>query len=673
MALRWVVIDFETSSSTDLKKSGAWRYSECPTTEILCAAYEVQGEAINVWRPGGVATEYLKLLAADPDVTFIAHNASFEKAIWRNIMVPDYGFPDIPNTRWHDTMAVAAMRVIPQELEHCVQVLGLGEQKDTDGSRLTRSLSKPRKDGSYDRSPATLTRVEEYCAQDIRTEVALHKRLGWLPPGERSVWLLDQRINERGVRLDLEFIRAAQKIVDEASAPLLQEFKQLTGINVTQGEKFKSWLAANGTVCSSLAKEHVAALLGGDIDGTELEDDPGAYHYDLSDPVRRALSIRQLIGSASVKKLARMETCVCADGRARGLLQYHGAGPGRWAGRLLQPQNFPRGTLKEDGEATPVETVVDAIMSGDHETVDLLLGPPVEAVVSALRHSIISDNDRRLVVGDFATIELRVNLALAGQRDKIDLLAAGLDPYCDMATQIYKRVIDKKKDPAERQTGKNSVLGLGFQMGAPKFQSRYAKDMPLKTDPEHPEIMSCTEIVRVFRKEWAPLIPSNWYDLDAAAIDAVHRKRPSEAHGVLYQLEDGWLTARLPSGRKLWYFNPHPIRKAMPWDETDIRLAFTYQAMKTGQWKTIDAFGGLLTENVVQALARDLMVAAMFKCEKNGLPVVLTVHDEIVTEPLVADADPKALEQIMQDRPDWAIAMNIPVKAECWAGDRYRK
>ena len=670
MTLRWVCLDFETASAVDLKKAGAWRYAEDPTTEILCAAFafgdDPEEGRYYIWKPRQhrmitEAGSYLAQAATDPDVTFIAHNTSFEKAIWRNIMVPEYGFPDIPNSRWHDTMAMAAMRVLPQELEHCVQVLGLGEQKDTDGSRLTRSLSKPRKDGSYDRSPATLTRVEEYCAQDIRTEVALHKRLGWLPPGERSVWLLDQRINERGVRLDLEFIRAAQKIVDEASAPLLQEFKRLTGVNVTQGEKFKSWLGAQGITVGSLDKEHVAALLGGDIDDEDLETLEVAPDYELSDPVRRALSIRQLIGSASVKKLARMETCVCADGRARGLLQYHGAGPGRWAGRLLQPQNFPRGTLKEDGEATPVDTVVDTILTGDHEYVDLILGPPVEAVVSALRHAIISDEDRRLVVGDFATIELRVNLALAGQQDKIDLLAAGLDPYVDMASQIYKRPIDKKKDPAERQTGKNSVLGLGFQMGAPKFRLRYAKDQPIEF---------CNNVVRVFRKEWAPLVPSNWYDLDAAAIDAVHRKRPCEAHGVLYQLEDGWLTARLPSGRKLWYFNPRPIRKAMPWDETDIRLAFTYQAMKKGQWATIDAFGGLLTENVVQALARDLMVAAMFKCEKNGLPVVLTVHDEIVTEPLVADADPKALEQIMQDRPDWAIAMNIPVKAECWAGEQ---
>jgi DNA polymerase len=276
-------------------------------------------------------------------------------------------------------------------------------------------------------------------------------------------------------------------------------------------------------------------------------------------------------------------------------------------------------------------------------------------------------------VGDFSTIELRVNLALAGQEDKIELLASGADPYIDMAQLIYKRALNKKDNPAERQTGKNSVLGLGFQMGAPKFQLKYAPDMPLEIDPENPEIMSCQGVVQTFRKEWAPKVPSNWYDLEAAAVRTVHDRTPHEAHGVEYRIEEGWLTARLPSGRKLWYFNPQPTRKAMPWDATDIRLAWTYQAMKLGRFQTIDAYGGLLTENVVQALARDLMVAAMFLCEKNGLPVVLTVHDEIVTEPLRADADPKALEQIMCERPDWAKSMNIPVAAECWAGERYKK
>lgn len=308
--------------------------------------------------------------------------------------------------------------------------------------------------------------------------------------------------------------------------------------------------------------------------------------------------------------------------------------------------------------------VVDTILTCDPEYIEAVLGPAIEVVVHGLRHAIIAKRKHKLLSGDFSTIELRVNLGLAGQHDKLDMLAKGLDPYVDMAEKIYKCPVDKKRDPEKRQTGKNSVLGLGFQMGAPKFRMKYASAEPMEF---------CQEVVRIFRKEWAPLVPSNWYDLEAAAVRAVHDRVPKEAHGITYQLEDQWLTARLPSGRKLWYFNPRPCRKATPWDPTDIRLAWTYQAMKKGQMATIDAYGGLLTENVVQATARDLMVSAMFKCENNGLPVILTNHDEIVCEPEDCDADELALKQIMCDIPQWAKAMAIPIATETWAGDRYRK
>lgn len=308
---------------------------------------------------------------------------------------------------------------------------------------------------------------------------------------------------------------------------------------------------------------------------------------------------------------------------------------------------------------------MEAIKTGDPDFLEMIVGyPPVETVVSSLRHALIAGPDRKLVVGDFSTVELRINLALAGQEDKLALLKAGLDPYIDNAQLIHKRPLTKENNPKERQDGKNSVLGLGFQMGAAKFHLKYAK--------EH-TIEFCKEVVRTFREVWAPKVPGNWYDLEEAALRTVVDGVPHEARGVLYQLENGWMTARLPSGRKLWYPEPTKCRKAMPWDPTDIRLAWTYKAMKMGQWRTIDAYGGLLTENVVQGLARDLMVSAMFKCEKNGLPVVLTVHDEIVTEPEKGNGDAKALEQIMCDIPDWAKHMQIPVAAETWEGDRYRK
>ena len=664
--LRQCVIDFETVSTVDLKKSGAARYAEDPTTNVICLDFRLDGEWFGTWYPGEDAERFLELVN-DPSVTFIAHNASFEKSIWRSIMVPIYSWPNIPNSRWHDSMAVAAMKLLPQDLDMLARVLRLPVQKDMEGNKLIKELSKPDRKGNYpELTPAKIKRIGEYCQRDTETQEHAHRTIGFLPPGERSVWLLDQRINERGVKLDMDFVRAAQEVVDKASVPLTKEFEELTGIpKVTQTAKLKAWCAINGCDLENLQKETLARLLGEEGDEDDDFEESDKPLPELPDDVRRALSIRQLIGSASIKKLARMEACVCADGRARQLLQYHGAGPGRWAGRLLQPQNFPRGTIEIDGAAPNPEDVVAAIMTRDPAYVEMMFGPAVETVVGALRHTIVAEEGRQLLSGDFSTIELRVVLALAGQEDKIKLLAAGLDPYIDMAKKIYKRDdLTKKDNPKERQTGKNSVLGLGFQMGPPKFQFKYAKDDPIEF---------CKEIVDIYRNEWAPQVPKLWYGLQEAACKAVWDKTPQEAYGVRYQIEGYWLSARLPSGRKLWYPEPTPVRKAMPWDPTDVRPAWTYKAKKLGQWREISAYGGLLTENVVQALARDLMVSAMFQCEKENLPIVLTVHDEIVCEPEVKYADEKALTQIMTAGTAWSKELNIPVATETWTAMRYKK
>ncbi len=661
--MKQIVLDFETASNCDLKKAGAWRYAEDPTTEILCLAFEYEGIE-ECWLPNHRTAEGdLLELANNPEVIFVTHNAGFEKAIWRRIMVPDYHFPDIPNSRWADTMAVAAMKALPQDLDGLVRALRLPAVKDLAGSALTRNMSKAhKKTGRLDRSAETLARVYSYCEQDVRAERGVLDRLGDLPPPERNVWLLDQRINERGVRLDMPFVYACQRIVDDASEPLAKEFEDITGgLGFGQVAKVKKWLQDLNVWLPDLRKETVAQALGSDPDfGIEDWEDP----FPMPPQAQRALSIRQLVGSASVKKLASMDACVCSDGRAHGLLQYHGAGPGRWAGRILQPQNFPRPTLKDESKKpVPVEAIVGALMTGDYEYVEATIGPAVEAVISGLRHALIPAPGRTFLSGDFSQVEARIVLALAGQHDKVQLFVTG-KPYIDMAEQIYRRKISKENDLQEYTIGKSAVLGCGFQMGGPKFKARYSP----KNSLEFAE-----NVVRVYRKEWAPLVPFVWAELQEAAVRTAWDKTPHEAYGVLYQLEDGWMTARLPSGRKLWYWNPQPIRRAMPWDETDIRPAWTYQAMKMGQFKTIDAFGGLLTENVVQGLARDLLVAAMFRLEKNGFPLVLTVHDEALAEPLEKDVDEKAFEQIMCEPTSWSKQLQIPVAVETWSGERYRK
>lgn len=655
-----LVLDFETVSQCDLKLTGAWRYAEDPSTAVLCLRWaHPDGTGKGGWRPGQPEPEFPE------DTLFIAHNCGFEVAIWRTIMVPDYGWKDVPNSKWHDTMAVCAMKTIPQKLELAVKALYLPAEKDMSGSKLTIGLSKvDRKTGMMPAiTPAILDRVDLYCDDDVAAQSGLHNRIGYLSEGERQVWLLDQRINQRGLALDVPLIRAMQTVVDRASEPLAAEFRAITGVNMTQVAKVKDWVHGRGVHLDNMQAETLAEVLGEspDVDPDEID---GYQALDMPDDVRRALEIRQLIGSAAIKKLARAEACVMSDGIARGLLQYHGAGPGRWAGRLLQPHNFPRGKLKVDGEAPDIGPLVSALMTMDPAYVELLYGPAVAAVVSSLRHIIIARRGRALTAGDFAGIEARFTLALAGQMDKVALMAAGADVYCDMAESIYKRPINKKNDPEERQIGKNSVLGLGFQMGPPKFRFKYAKKHPLSF---------CEDVVSAYREDWAPEVPKLWRGLGDAAVKTVWDKTPHEAYGVTYALEDAWLTARLPSGRKLWYYDPQPTREVMPWNENDVRRAWTYKARKMNKPVTVKAFGGLLAENVAQGLARDLLVHAMFICERENMPIVLTVHDEIVAEPMEKDADPKMLEQIMIDIPNWVREIGVPVAAECWAGERYKK
>lgn len=662
MSHNWVVLDYETASGCDLKKAGADRYAEDPTTEILCLSYTIMDSPPRTWFPGQPRPADLARALADGYIV-VAHNAGFEKAIWRCIQTRLFGWPAIPPEQWHDTMAVCAMRAIPLALERAGQVLGLSHQKDMEGNKITLALSRPDRKGYYPvRTPELIKRVGVYCEGDVLEQRDLHRRMGWLPPAEREVWLQNQRVNERGLQLDLPLIDAMQDVVNRASKPLAQEFAQITGgLGMGQIAKVRAWVAGEGVALPNLSKETLAELLGDDEDD---DAEPSDLDFDLPPHVERALRIRQLIGSSSVKKLARMKETVCADGRARGLLQYHGTSPGRNAGRLLQPHNFPRGTNALI--TTPVEAKVDALMSRDLEYIEMLLGPAVEAVVGSLRHTIVASKGRAFVSGDYSGIQARVVLALAGQHDKTALMAAGADVYCDMATSIYERPVTKK-DTAERQIGKNSVLGLGFQMGAPKFRFKYAKEHPIEF---------CQKVVDTYRQDWAPGVPKVWAALQRAALDTVHYGTPHEAYGVEYKLEDRWLTARLPGGNKLWYFNPQLVNREMPWsteDEPDIRLAWTYQSMKSGVWRTIDAFGGQLTENVVMGIERQIMVDAVERCEANGFPQVLDVHDEILTEPLTRDADKAVLTQIMQDVKPWTKALLVPIAVDAWAGERYRK
>lgn len=663
----WIVPDFETASACDLKACGSWRYSEDPSTDVLCLDWQCQDGTEGTWAPGEPDPEDLFKRIREGH-HFVAHSCAFEKGIWRNIMVKLYGWPDVADTQFWDTQAVCAMRVIPLGLDRVLKVLGLPEEKDMEGNKLTLSLSRVnKKTGMFPvRTPEIITRVREYCRGDIRGQVVLHNRLGWLPEGEARVFQLNQKINQRGVRLDLALAGQMQKIVDDTKRPLLVEFEKLTGgLGFNQHVALRTWVNDQGIPCESLDKEHMAALLGSDVDETPDEfEEPGV---ELPDHVRRMVEIKQLVGSTSISKLETMRKIVNLDGRARGLLQYHGTGPGRQTSKLLQLHNFPKGLIKgSDGEAPKWEALLPILMTGDAGLVEACFGAPVHVVLSCLRHCLIAEFDREYHAGDYSGIQARLVLAMAGQHDKTALMASGADVYIDMAQRIFKRPIDKKRDPWERGIGKNSVLGLGFRMGAKTFQFKYAKEHSLDF---------CQGVVDTYRKEWAPEVPKLWDAMQDAALYAVHDRRVTEAYGCQFALHDGWLTLRLPSGRYLWYFNPTPCRRHMPWstpEKPDIRDAWTYQTTKMGRWVTVDVHGGKTTENVVMGMERDLMTNSQFALEREGYPLVMEVHDENLAEP-PKGADLNMFKQIMEDVPAWAREIKVPVQVDVWADTRYKK
>ncbi len=524
-------------------------------------------------------------------------------------------------------------------------------------------------EGTYDRSPETLKRVGRYCLQDVRTEIALGDAIGPLSAYERKIWELDQRINQRGLRIDLAYVHACKDIVAQATKPLAAEFGRLTGgLKVTQGKRLLAWCNSQGFAINSLAKDNLKAFGITGLKEDQEEDDDGVIEgmpaQLVPEVVRRVLEIRAVLGSASIAKLDAMLACVNSDGRVRYTQQYHGAGTGRTAGRLFQPTNFPRGKI--EGGHDPAQ-LVSAIFSRNAAFVGDLFGDPIAAVASGLRHALIAADGHEYNTGDFAGIEARVVLALAGQHDKTALMASGHDVYLDMACDIYKRPrgsLNKVEHIPQRTIGKNTILGCGFQMGWSKFKARYCPDQPDEF---------AQNVIAAYRERWAPKVPLLWKALDAAALAAMQLQGEAEAYGIRYKWFPYALACILPDGQIMWYRDARLCTRAMPWDASDRRPGWCYKAMKLGQWKTIYAYGGLLTENVVQKIARGFLVEACYRLEAANLPLVLTVYDECMSEVPLDRSDYKAYEAIMAVPTRYSQEIKVPISVEGWSGSRYRK
>jgi DNA polymerase len=540
--------DYETRSRLALKTVGADRYAADPSTEILCCAYAVDDEVAKLWLPGDPLPPEFAEAACNPDWVVVAHNDNFETAIERDIMAPRFGWPEIPLDRHVCTMVMAAALGLPPRLSTVAAALELTERKDAAGARLMLQLSKPRRarqgeelGGVYWFDDAErLQRLHAYCRQDVEVERELFDRLQPLSAAEHALWQLSCRINERGFCVDRELAEAARRIAQAAAPEIDAELAELTGGAVTginQVARLLSWLQQQGCAATKLDRKAIEQ---------QLEKD------DVPLPVRRVLELRLGGAQAAVKKIDALLQRAGADNRVRGAFRHHGAATGRWSGEGVQPQNLKRPTVSD------IDAAISVVRTGDYAHVRGLYPQPLAIIGDCSRSMICAAPGHELIGADFSAIESRVLAWVAGEEWKLDSYRrydATRDPhdepYCATACKIFRVPSGTfTKESPERKVGKTCDLAFGYMGGL----NAWRKFEPAQfTDAE----------VETFKKEWRAAhqaIKQLWYDIDRAAWTAVReRGRVIRCGCVAFKCSDGFLSLKLPSGRKLNYPQPRII------------------------------------------------------------------------------------------------------------------
>lgn len=607
---RRLFIDIETFSSTDISKAGAFKYMEAPDFEIMLIAYAwddgpVQiadlmenGSAPDGWR------EFLDALR-DPTVTKVAHNSAFERAAFAELLGKD-----MPPQQWEDTMILAAYNGLPMSLEDAGAALHLGTQKIKEGTALISYFCKPckptisnkgRTRNLPEHAPDKWERFVEYCRRDVEVCQAIYYRLNSYPTTEleRQVWALDARINERGVKVDLDLAQAAIDVDEAFRQENLAEMHRLTGLdNPNSVAQLKDWLEVVGITCDSLNKATVADLLAKATDPT----------------TRRVLELRQLLGKTSTKKYEAMVAAAGREDRVRGITQYYGAArTGRWAGRLVQLQNLPQNHLDH------IDLVREIVRSRDLVGLELLYDNVPDVLSQLIRTAFVAKPGHTFHVVDYAAIEARVIAYLAGEQWRLDVFAQGGDIYCSSASQMFKVPVEKHGVNGHlRQKGKVAELACGYGGGVNALKAFGADKMGL-TDQEMADIVT----------QWraaSPTIPKLWRDVERAAKLAL--QSPGSTFrvqcGVTYWRDADALRCQLPSGRVLTYWGAQL--------DNDGNICFMGQNQTTRKWEKTDTWGGKLVENIVQAVARECLAVAMLRLDAAGWRIVFHVHDEVVIE-----------------------------------------
>lgn len=626
--MKQINIDIETYSNTDLTKAGVYKYVDDPLFTVLLFGYSVDLGPVRCIQcaKGEKIPEEIITGLKDPAVMKYAFNASFERVcLGRFLQV------HLSPVSWRCTMVASLYLGLPGSLAAVGAVLGLEKQKLSEGKDLIKYFSIPCKptkaNGGRSRNrpehaPEKWEAFVRYNIRDVETEMGIAQKISRFPVPD-EIWkqyVLDQRINDLGVAIDMTLAEKAIACDEECRARYLERATHLTGLeNPNSPIQLKEWLISQGADVESLAKKEVKELLS-----TATGD------------VKEVLELRQLLSKSSVKKYTAMETCCCQDGRAHGLLQFYGANrTGRWAGRLIQVQNLPQNHISD------LEVARNLIRSGCFEAAEVLYDSVPDLLSQLIRTAFVPKDGCKFVVADFSAVEARALSWVAGEKWRMDVFAENGDIYCASASQMFGVPVVKHGVNGElRQKGKIAELALGYGGSVGAMVAMGALDQGLTEEELKPIVDSW--------RQTNPKIVQLWWEVDKAAVTAVKEKKPMRVKCFTFRYESGFLIATLPSGRSLFYAKPRIMR-----NEYD-RDSLTYEGVGTSKrWERIESYGPKIVENLIQAFCRDLLAEAMQRLSDAGYKIVMHVHDEVVLEtPL--DADVETACQIMSETPSWA-------------------
>lgn len=648
--MREIGIDIETYSSNDLVNCGVYKYVEAPDFTILLFAYSVDGGDVQCVDMAQGETLPYEIFAAltDPTITKTAFNAAFE----RICISKYYGFAEpLDPAQWRCTMVRAARMGLPLSLGQCGEVLKLEAGKMQEGKTLIRYFSVPGKNGRHlpSDAPDRWETFKKYNIRDVEVEQQILAKVRRLtaPTFDEELYTADQEINDRGVMIDRVLVDAAARFDDEYKAQLLAEAQQLTGMgNPNSPAQIKEYLSrTTGFTIQSLNKKNLDDL------ESQLKYWPKA---------QKVLAIRREMGKTSNKKYNAMQNCVCSDERIHGLLQFCGAArTGRWAGRLVQVQNLPQNHLES------LDYARELVRQGDLEEFELNYANVTQVLSELIRTAFIAAPGKTFHVCDFSAIEARVIAWLAGEDWVLEVFRSGRDIYCETASRMFKVPVEKHGQNAElRQKGKIATLALGYGGGVSALEAMGGSRLGLTEREEK-------EIVNLWRDS-NPRIVKMWAIIERAALTALKTGESVTVHrSIVVGKRWGMLTITLPSGRTICYPRAKVgIEYNDGWQGDHEIIEYEGLNQTTKKWQNIRTYGGKLTENIVQAVARDILGIVILRARKQGLNIVFHIHDEIVVE-ATPDQSLADVEALFSKPIEWC--RDLPLKGAGYTTPYYLK